>query len=596
MLSLETDDLYQEIQSAVSFRKKHHADMNARIARYAKGHKDDEMLNEDRSLINHQAAFLSVMLPKLIHNNPKSAVSGGRSNTLKARYTKVFLDMWCKYVELRDELKLIARDYLLYWGAAYTTVEADPVLSAYPYRDGDSYLPKTERIPFWDIIIDPACEDYRKGRFVGHIWHADKEDLLEYAKSDKGKELGWEADEIEKLVADGASESDDSWRSEHTPERGEIACATIWVRDYLDDDDEAASNQFHGSLLVLAMDNNEGSRMIRKPKGYHGPKIGPYDLFGYHSIPKTPYPLSPTAMTTQQEQLLAEMSKEATDGAKSYRKIVLVPGGTGAKEAAELAAVGKNLVIEVPGMLSDAAPIEIELGGVTDQQLKNIAYAERQLSLLSGMDSAQQGEVNGDGTATEHAIADSAAKTRTGGIFDGFGDGVNRIMWRAAWYLWNDDRIAIPLSPDLSEGTDEIGMEWIEGGGSDADRVEFMLYSIDIEAMSMERTTEAVQQRRMMQAFEITVQIVPLMRQYPEWDWRRMLGMIGDALNLPDMGDLVDVEMLQQLVGVEVNATQSASEQAAGSPISGAVNQFGFGENREFAGNLTGGAVGAGVA
>jgi hypothetical protein len=32
-----------------------------------------------------------------------------------------------------------------------------------------------------------------------------------------------------------------------------------------------------------------------------------------------------------------------------------------------------------------------------------------------------------------------------------------------------------------------------------------------------------------------------------------MIGMIGDAMNLPDLGSMIDVNMLNQLVGVPAN-------------------------------------------
>ena len=63
---------------------------------------------------------------------------------------------------------------------------------------------------------------------------------------------------------------------------------------------------------------------------------------------------------------------------------------------------------------------------------------------------------------------------------------------------------------------------------------------LDIEPYSMERTSEAVQQRRMQEAVLVATQIAPLIPQLPYVRWKKLLDLIGDTINVPDLSEMVD--------------------------------------------------------
>ena len=200
MLSLDPKDLFEEFQNSSDFVRKHICDIRERTKRLTgSGYESDDVdVGMDSSLINHQAAWLSMMLPKMVYRNPKAAVNGGRSLANEAKTTKLFLDMWVKHIDLASELKYVARDYGMYWGLTYTSIEDDPALTA--SRDNEeTVLPITERIPMQRLIIDPACEDWRKARYIGHVWYSDKEDLVKIAE-EAGEDAGWNLSEIKAMV------------------------------------------------------------------------------------------------------------------------------------------------------------------------------------------------------------------------------------------------------------------------------------------------------------------------------------------------------------------------------------------------------------
>lgn len=560
MPELTPEYLKREYDAAKRVREKHLTNFDDRIkvlAGEAGSYKDPS----HAATVNHQGAYLAVMLPRLIQRNPRTAVSTrGRRDSMtvpgltiddQARMTKEAADIWVEYCDFAAEHELVGRDMLMEWGVTkfingghvgYTTA-----------RGNTAMMPTVERVPLYRFVMDPLCDDWRKTRWHGDVWAAELDDLIKYAEEqdeDEDDQGGWDIDAIKKLQPNsGSDELGDRDGTEHTDEdRKEVVCVDFWFRDHQPDDELGPEDGFNGCMVTLAISSSDHASIIRKPTPFFGPDYGPYELFGVYTRFKDPWPQSPLAMSACQEALLRDMVAQANKSSRQYRKVTLVPGGTQVKKAARLAAVGDDLIIEIAGLPSDAKPIEIEMGGITQQQILNIQHAQHQLDQVSGMDQAQQGEVTGDGTATEHAIAEGAAQTRIGYVVDQFHKGVRRNLERFMWYLWREERVRVPYT----DGEGEIG--FIAGGTDDAvDPIMLDLLAIDIEPMSMERVTEGVQKRRMLEAMNLLTQIIPLMRQFPEVDWIKLVGMIGDAMNLPDLGSMIDVNTLNQLVGVPAN-------------------------------------------
>lgn len=571
MIELTADNLVTEFKAAERDRDRYLEDFDHRIAALA-GKAGSYRDPSQEATVNHQGAYLAVMLPRLIQRNPRTAVTTrGRRGSVslpgvtidkQARMTKDASDIWVEFCEFADEHSLVGRDMLMEWGVTkFINGEHPGFVTA---KGEAATMPTVERVPLYRFVMDPHCDDWRKARWHGDVWEAELDDLKRFAESqerEEGDEGGWDTIAIGKLQPGSNLDAlgDDENEGPEQTERKRIVCVDMWWRDYQPDDELGTEDGFNGCMVTLALDSStDKAQIIRKPTPYYGPTYGPYELFGVYTRYKTPWPQSPLAMSACQEALLRDMVAQANKSSRQYRKVVLVPAGTQAKKAARLASMGDDLIIEVPGMPGDAKPVEIELGGITQQEILNIQHAQHQLDQVSGMDQAQQGEVTGDGTATEHAIAEGAAQTRIGYVIDQFHKGIRRNLERFVWYLWHDDELRIPFTDEAGE----IG--YIAGGTDDGiDPIMLDLLAIDIEPMSMERVTEGVQKRRMLEAMNLLTQIIPLMRQFPEVDWLKLVGMIGDAMNLPDLASMIDVNLLNQLVGVPAN---TGTQQGGGLP------------------------------
>lgn len=591
MFTTETVKLHKEITGAVTAR-------DARLDKF------EEMVRHfhgptyggsdkgiEKSTVNHTAIWLSVILPKLIHRNPKVSVTtrksiDGEQSAIEeaASALKAFLNAWVNSQNLAKKMKNCAVEYSLAWCAGMVVRKKHP---GDPTQDTEveNFLPEFSRIPIWRMIIDPHCENFADARFVGHTWFADKEDLIKTAEN-ADEEDGWDLNAIKRLEPDGGASIRGTFDTRHeaSADREEVHLIDLWIPEAVHEEKVGPEDGFHGTLMTLGWEQGgSGNVHIRKPRPYYGPPTGPYALGGYMAVPTKVFPLGPLMITKGHEDLLRAMVGHANTSCSEYRKVILVPGGTDIEESAMAAAVGRNQIVVVPGLASDAAPIVVEVGGVTDTQLRNIAYSRNELEGASGLDSAGAGEVRGASTATENAIADESRKSIIGHITDNFHLFVKDIIEKAAWYGFHDERIKISITHD-AKGLEEFESPQFVGGPGDLPISAFIGMSIDIEAMSMERVSEALHQRRVLQVLQIITGIAPLVRQIPEVDWKALIAKIGDAMNMPDLEEIVNYELAAKLMGVPVEP--SAADNEAPGMSAGLNSQSG--ERREVQGRLTG--------
>jgi hypothetical protein len=74
---------------------------------------------------------------------------------------------------------------------------------------------------------------------------------------------------------------------------------------------------------------------------------------------------------------------------------------------------------------------------------------------------------------------------------------------------------------------------------------------ISIEPMSMERVTEGSSQQRAMRMFEFIGQAVQMMPMAPGVNWKELISTIGNAFNMPRLGELIDVDLQMQMGGMQ---------------------------------------------
>ncbi len=524
------------------------------------GYRDGYGVNHPENAVH---AYISMVLPRIIHDNPKVRVTSARPQVQRTACVamKAALNRWSKMTKVRGTIERIATDMLLGWGVSLTVNEPKGHERKW---DGDGpYLPRVYRIDPARFIIDPAAMHWEEARFMGHVWVTDKEDLLRRAEMDET----WNKEVIEGLATNnGVDELRDS---RDIPERYELAIYEIWVPE-MDEAaaeliDEAADDAlFNGTIWTIAKYQGGTDKcecqLIRKPLPYYGPATGPYTVFGAFTVPNDPYPLSPIVACRDQIQYCNDMALSQQENQKRYKRI-LVGDAKNPKFLQDVVNAPDMYVFAEAGL--DARSLQpVEVGGSTNQHIQSVETAKERLDRALGMSDAMRGNVAGSASATEVAVAESASTMRIAHLKRAFQDACDTVFRNVGWYMFHDGRISIPVG---GEDTRAVGMtDPVFVGGLKVGAWEDM--QIDVDAYSMERTSEMLSQKRALETFQVITTAAQAIPAMPWVKWRDLLSFLGDAQNVPQMQDFIDESVLQQM-----QQAQQAAPTPSGIPAEGGV-------------------------
>jgi hypothetical protein len=524
------------------------------------GYRDGYGVNHPENAVH---AYISMVLPRIIHDNPKVRVTSARPQVQRTACVamKAALNRWSKMTKVRGTIERIATDMLLGWGVSLTVNEPKGHERKW---DGDGpYLPRVYRIDPARFIIDPAAMHWEEARFMGHVWVTDKEDLLRRAEMDET----WNKEVIEGLATNnGVDELRDS---RDIPERYELAIYEIWVPE-MDEAaaeliDEAADDAlFNGTIWTIAKYQGGTDKcecqLIRKPLPYYGPATGPYTVFGAFTVPNDPYPLSPIVACRDQIQYCNDMALSQQENQKRYKRI-LVGDAKNPKFLQDVVNAPDMYVFAEAGL--DARSLQpVEVGGSTNQHIQSVETAKERLDRALGMSDAMRGNVAGSASATEVAVAESASTMRIAHLKRAFQDACDTVFRSVGWYMFHDGRISIPVG---GEDTRAVGMtDPVFVGGLKVGAWEDM--QIDVDAYSMERTSEMLSQKRALETFQVITTAAQAIPAMPWVKWRDLLSFLGDAQNVPQMQDFIDESVLQQM-----QQAQQAAPTPSGIPAEGGV-------------------------
>jgi hypothetical protein len=202
----------------------------------------------------------------------------------------------------------------------------------------------------------------------------------------------------------------------------------------------------------------------------------------------------------------------------------------------------------------------VEVGGSTNQHIQSVEVAKERLDRALGMSDAMRGNVAGSASATEVAVAESASTMRIAHLKRAFQDSMDLMLRNVGWYMFHDNRINIPVGNDDTQTMGMIDPVFV--GGIKVGSWEDL--EIDVDAYSMERTSELMAQKRAVETFTVVTQAAQAMPAMPWVKWRDLLGFLGDAQNVPQMQDFIDESALQQM-----RQAQAAPQQGGGVPSGG---------------------------
>jgi hypothetical protein len=584
VLDLTAKSLHAEIQAAERFRDLHLGTVEKMVQEYCgEGYRSDWQGSWTE---NHFNESIRLNTAKVVFDNPKVRVRTRRTGTQRpiAKAMRWAVNRWTKDTKLRRLLKR------LYVTQSFSYAVAQTVMEPHPWLD-----PRDSSIPQWPMcyeipgnrwFFDPLCLWYGSARYAGHKYIRDKADVLEEAKD---KKKGWDRDAVEAISA-GAGVEDFKERKDNERgsgiDRKELAIYEVWVPEQ---QMRPPSEGFHGALYTLAVapsnsgdPDDEKAGFIREPRPYYGPRCGPYTLYGVYPVPGDPYPLSPFAAMYRQIRELNEITRAANEAVRDYKRVLLVSADS-PDLAKKLSKAPDSFVIPVKGFKRDQVEV-VESGGITSQHKDQIRDALDRVDRNTGIDQVQRGNLEKGLTATAVAVAEASSSSAIAFVKQEFTDATVQVLDSAAWFMYNEDRVAFPLG---EEAADELGMgePWFVGGmnkGAKYDDLE-----LEIEPYSMERMNEALARSQYMDMVKLIMEAGPAVLGAPFFHWKSIFERGGDVLNDPMLGDVYNAELAARLAGMQ--AAQGMASTPTGLPSS----PQGGGLARQFAGRVSGGQLGA---
>lgn len=577
-MKFDLASLVREIESAESFRDTHLVEWKSLIERFhgPSYRESREQMDDPENFI---LEYIALLLPRIVHDNPTVRVKSARpvSQSEAAGVLQVGINRWCKMVGIRNTLERIATDMLLAYGVALTVNE--PRKGYVTSLTEDPYLPRVYRISPDRFFIDPAATHLDEARYMGHCWITDRDDLLASAESDKT----WDIDVIERVAANtGVSDvRDDTDIDRNIPDRKELVVYEVWVPELHDEAAElidAVTDRamFNGTIYTVVKGQAESGKkanmgMARAPRPYYGPRTGPYTVFGAYTVPDDPYPLSPIMALMPQIDDVNMHLRNMRYSASAYKRLLAVDARN-AKMAQDIRD-REDLYVVLADNLDPDALRTIEVGGITAQQVQYAAMAQDRLDRVSGIHDAMRGNVSGNATATEVQVAESSSGLRISHLKRQFQESVNRCLRSVGWFMFYDDKVVFPVGEDgiaiMGEPEPIFSAMAMVGVFDDLD--------IDVEAYSMERVSEALLQRRSVELLQVIGNISQAVVAAPHVDWKQVLSVVGNAMNMPNLGDMIDLRAVQQMraqaqqaaAGAQAGASQPRSMQEIISEVEG---------------------------
>ena len=559
MLKTTPSNLMAEIDAAIEFRDLHLEGYEEKVARYHGPYFNRQnSFTQEYSPENTYYEYISLMVPRLVYDNPRVQVQTRRPGAQKdvATALRHGLNRWARDFGLRPVLTELATDMLLGFGVCLVrpdhleSQQMAPGTDA-PRSERDTKWPTCQRIAPRRFFMDPQAERWEDCRFYGHMWRIDKDDLVDLGRDQADQ--GWNLESIESLAAGDDPNRKHGYGFEGGPDRAEVYCYEIYVPEAKLDGQPSKKQGFHGVIYTLgctqplgSADENAKAAFVREPRAFYGPATGPYIMFGAYRVPDNPYPLAPLTAVEAQVRELNDQVHAASASMMKHKRIV---GVNDPRTAQLVKNVQHDYVAVVPFEDGKALVQEFEFGGVTDQQANWIATCRNRADRVLGMDEALRGSVSGTGTATEHSIASEAANTRIAFIKQNFTNYTVKLLTSVAFYMYHDDDIVFPIGLDAMRelGVDEDDLLMFQGGGHEGSDYSFEDLELEIEPYSMERASEGLAQKRALEMHSMILNSLQLMQVFPDYPWKDHFNKIGNAMNAPDMAELVDQALLDRL-------------------------------------------------
>lgn len=559
MLNLDSAmELFHEIRDAEKLRDVYLDTWKNILARWVgKRYRSD--FTTKPTLENYIHSYLSLVLPQMVFSTPVCSVSPeiNAEDTATAMIMEGALNCWMKRNHYKGTLKRMARDMILGWGVTQT---------GYGLRDrslegavasisqASPAMPFNRSVPIGNHFVDPQCWGYDTRRFEGHSYDVDIEDILSDERFDPAAAQTLAPNRANRIRPDLPFTD----RREFEADRKRVTLYEVWVPEA-------------GMIFTLGQTGEHGAVFLRREK-YIGPKDGPYNLWGVWEIPGQIYPFSPIAATFDQFEDLNIHAESAQRSARSYKRF-----GTFNKMNNDDGKAVQSVKHGQMVGLTDASSVkEMEIGGMSQQQVTVLAQLKDRMDRNLGHGDAQQGVTNSS-TATANQLTQNNSDLRTDWLRQALVDNAETDLRKIGWYFWNREELVMSITiQDRTTGKSVSGdfyggqfdKQFLQNGafsgqiGSD-----WTDYHLFISPESIIKIADPVRQKRAQDEWQLMLQMVQLFlpiygaQTLAMFNWRRQLDRYGNAFNEQDYSHIILTPVADQMLAPDPFAPQIGPDQ-----------------------------------
>lgn len=519
---------------------------------------------DDGAPTNTAWEFTNLVLPQLVWQNPTLAVSSVVPG--EPRYGAIGLKFALESLMNRQDWNVIWEqvfsDALAWRGVTMVSVEN---VSAPRYASGLSLIDwrtgterKTEKgekidrpslyyIHPEDFFSDCAVRTNSTARRMGHRWQDSVTRLRELAKTDKS----YHAEAIESFAEARSNQDNDL-----------VTVTQMIVFNHLDpealdayDGDEDPKNDgLHTGTIYTMIAGSGSGTDLRKPRLYRGPSCGPYQVYECVPLAGTKDRMAPLAAVWPQIDRDARVGEALIDACENFKSITIgTEGVINAIKSADsngFASFGGAPEILEQGLRP------LEHGGPPSQLIESYNFTRQSLDRTLGISDTQRGIASGDTTATAETLANKSTDVKIGMLRNSLHRASEKQIYVAAWHILHaanyyevlpDDarsqgleiarQSGLDIPQEAIDGDDDARTIYTGGDALTGDPLNaFDSFLVKIEPMSMERTSEGLQQRRTMGMVELLERILTMQMQFPALDGKGLAERIGAQMNMPGLG------------------------------------------------------------
>lgn len=582
MWSLE--HIRQELAFAHEQTRRVTSTLARRIYNYHGPHYGALKPSEYYDVANHGFDYVSIMLPQVVFNDPDIEISSSRGAVPRAvaKAQQAGMRRWVKDSAFIRKMELLAVD--MFFGFCVALVKQRPNVRSndikrmkdgtkkeyFSVRGGGDSMLTTDAVEessnlHWSEVcrvqptmwgMDPNCTDYAEAAYAYHKFRRSKREMIAIAEEqNEHTEFKWELKDLRELKPNNTLDDTDRGGLNEPGMRDDLYICEMWVKHHsIDTKKYNADEGYHGTIFTLALRNKDDvaeAIQVRAPRPFYGPRWGPYRLGGVYPVPDSPIPLGPLVVSQQQSEDLNAAEKALTESARDYKKLIAL----NASEEADFGKLNRAVSGHMIKLQSveRGMPINLEIGGVTDQQILHVERMRDRLERTSGLTDNMRGNVTGNATASENLLANDAAMTRAGYVDSKIEQFAAEVLRSVGWYLFHDDNVVFPLA--LDDFADQEDIDELEAEGADPSTMHPMFeggnydrssgYTYDdleltIKVGSMRRQNTVRKRQEFAELFQTSMAIVQTAPMFPWVQWSEIMKDLGDMYEQGDWHERFD--------------------------------------------------------